>query len=131
MAYEACLAFEKTPRWQSLKDKGGNLQRPLWASTGVKDQAYDPTRYVMLLVAKNTVNTMPEATLNIVRDSGIFSGDTITPNIKSAKATLAKLAMAGIDLDKVTKHLEIDGVAKFEAAWLDLMNSVKIVAIGS
>ena len=131
MAYEACLAFEKTPRWQSLKDKGGNLQRPLWASTGVKDQAYDPTRYVMLLVAKNTVNTMPEATLNVVRDSGIFSGDTITPNIKSAKATLAKLAMAGIDLDKVTKHLEVDGVAKFEAAWLDLMNSVKTVAIGS
>jgi transaldolase len=85
----------------------------------------------MLLVAKNTVNTMPEATLNIVRDSGVFAGDTITPNIKSAKATLAKLAMAGIDLDKVTNHLEVDGVAKFEAAWLDLMNSVKAVANGS
>ena len=55
----------------------------------------------------------------------------VKPNIKSAKATLAKLAMAGIDLDKVTKHLEIDGVANFEAAWLDLMNSVKTVATGS
>lgn len=131
MAYEAYLAFEKTTRWQSLADKGGNLQRPLWASTGVKDPTYDPTRYVMLLVAKNTVNTMPEATLNIVRDSGVFAGDTITPNIKSAKSTLAKLAMAGIDLDKVTNHLEVDGVAKFEAAWLDLMNSVKAVASGS
>lgn len=52
MAYEAYLAFEKTTRWQSLSDKGGNLQRPLWASTGVKDPTYDPTRYVMLLVAK-------------------------------------------------------------------------------
>jgi len=106
---------------------GGKLQRPLWASTGVKDPAYDLTRYVMQLVAKNTVNTMPEATLNAVRSSGVFIGDSITPNIAVSKSNLAKLALAGIDLDKITTALEIDGVAKFEVAWIDLMSSVKSV----
>lgn len=128
MAYDAFLNFEKSERWQKLGAKGGNIQRPLWASTGVKDPAYDPTRYVMLLVARDTVNTMPEATLDAVRKSGIFTGDTITPNILNAKSTLGKLALSGIDLDKITDLLESDGVSKFEAAWLDLMNSIKTVS---
>jgi len=127
MAYEAFLAFEKSERWKKIENRGGKLQRPLWASTGVKDPAYDLTRYVMQLVAKNTVNTMPEATLNAVRSSGVFIGDSITPNIAVSKSNLAKLALAGIDLDKITTALEIDGVAKFEVAWIDLMSSVKSV----
>jgi len=131
MAYEVFLEFEKSTRWQKLLSHGGNLQRPLWASTGVKDPSYDQTRYVMSLVASNTINTMPEATLNAVKMSGVFSGDTITPNIKSAKVNLAKIAMAGIDIAKVTDALEIDGIAKFEASWLDLMSSVKSVISGS
>ena len=128
MAYDAFLNFEKSERWQKLVAKGGNIQRPLWASTGVKDPAYDPTRYVMLLVARDTVNTMPEATLDAVRQSGVYTGDTITPNISSAKLTLGKLALVGIDLEKITNLLESDGVSKFEAAWLDLMNSIKTVS---
>lgn len=128
MAYDAFLNFEKSERWQKLVAKGGNIQRPLWASTGVKDPAYDPTRYVMLLVARDTVNTMPEATLDAVRQSGVYTGDTITPNISSAKSTLGKLALVGIDLEKITNLLESDGVSKFEAAWLDLMNSIKTVS---
>jgi transaldolase len=128
MAYDAFLNFEKSERWQKLVAKGGNIQRPLWASTGVKDPAYDPTRYVMLLVARDTVNTMPEATLDAVRQSGVYTGDTITPNILSAKSTLGKLALVGIDLEKITNLLESDGVSKFEAAWLDLMNSIKTVS---
>ena len=131
MAYEVFLEFEKSSRWQKLLSHGGNLQRPLWASTGVKDPSYDQTRYVMSLVAPNTINTMPEATLNAVKMSGVFSGDTITPSIKSAKVNLAKIAMAGIDIAKVTDTLEIEGIAKFEAAWLDLMSSVKSVISGS
>ena len=127
MAYEAYQTFKKSERWQMIATKNGNLQRPLWASTGVKDPSYDPTRYVMLLVADNTVNTMPEATLDAVRKSGIFTGDTITPNILKAKSSLAKLALSGIDLEKITEALEADGVAKFETAWLDLMESVKTV----
>ena len=128
MAYDAFLNFEQSERWQTLAAKGGNIQRPLWASTGVKDPAYDPTRYVMLLVARDTVNTMPEATLDAVRQSGVYTGDTITPNIMSAKSTLGKLALVGIDLEKITNFLESDGVSKFEAAWLDLMNSIKTVS---
>lgn len=125
MAYDAFLNFEKSQRWQNLVARGGNIQRPLWASTGVKDPAYDPTRYVMLLVARDTVNTMPEATLDAVRQSGIYTGDTITQNILNAKATLGKLALIGIDLEKISNFLESDGVSKFETAWLDLMNSIK------
>lgn len=127
LAYEAFLAFEKSEKWKKIENRGGKLQRPLWASTGVKDPAYDLTRYVMQLVAKNTVNTMPEATLNAVRSSGVFTGDSITPNIAVSKSNLAKLALAGIDLGKITTALEIDGVAKFEVAWIDLMSSVKSV----
>jgi transaldolase len=82
----------------------------------------------MQLVANNTVNTMPEVTLKAVRENGVYAGDTITKNYQSAKATLAKLALAGIDLDKITQHLEEDGVIKFESAWLELIDSVKTVA---
>ena len=128
MAYQAFIDFSNSDQWQILQNQGANLQRPLWASTGVKDPAYDPTRYVMQLVAKDTVNTMPENTLKAVRESGIFAGDTITKNYQGAKATLAKLAITGIDLEKITDHLEVDGVEKFETAWLELIESVKTVA---
>jgi transaldolase len=128
MAYQAFIDFSNSDQWQLLQRQGANLQRPLWASTGVKDPAYDPTRYVMQLVAKNTVNTMPENTLKAVRENGIFTGDTITKNYQSAKAALAKLAINGIDLEKITNLLEVDGVTKFESAWLELIESVKIIA---
>ncbi|NBU93820.1 MAG: transaldolase [Actinobacteria bacterium] len=125
MAYQAFTDFNMHSEWQELEKAGANKQRPLWASTGVKDPAYDPTRYVMQLVAIDTVNTMPEVTLKAVRESGVFTGDTITSNFLSAKATLARLALAGVDLEKITNHLEKDGVAKFESAWLELIDSVK------
>ena len=128
MAYQAFEDFNKSADWLSLQTKGANLQRPLWASTGVKDPAYDPTRYVMQLVAAHTVNTMPENTLKAVRESGVFAGDTITSNYQSAKATLAKLALMGVDLEKITEFLEIDGVSKFEAAWMELIETVKTVS---
>ena len=128
LAYQYFEDFSRSSRWQSLQNSGANLQRPLWASTGVKDPAYDPTRYVMQLVAKNCVNTMPEATLTEVKHNGVFTGDSITNNYQSAKLTLAQLANARIDLDQITKHLEIDGVNKFENAWLELIESVKLTA---
>jgi transaldolase len=128
MAYQSFIEFSSTAQWKELEKIGANLQRPLWASTGVKDPAYDPTRYVMQLVALNTVNTMPEGTLKAVRENGVFAGDTITGNFQNAKAILAKLAMAGVDLEKITDHLEVDGVTKFESAWLELIDSVKTVA---
>jgi transaldolase len=71
---------------------------------------------------------MPEGTLKAVRENGVFAGDTITGNFQNAKATLAKLAMAAVDLEKITDHLEVDGVTKFESAWMELIDSVKTVA---
>ncbi len=129
MAYDAFQTFEASPTWQNLKTSGCNSQRPLWASTGVKDPNYDPNRYVLDLVAPNTVNTMPEQTLESVKKIGVFKGATITQSLPMAKSNLARLALAGIDLDKITTDLENDGVKKFELAWLDLMNSVRTVVL--
>ena len=131
MAYQAFLDFLSTPSWKELHNKGANLQRPLWASTGVKDPSFDPNLYVLNLVAANTVNTMPEATLNSVKNSGVFKHELIPAKISTSKSILAKIALAGIDLSKITESLEVDGVSKFEAAWLDLMKSVNAIASGS
>ena len=131
LAYESFLSFERSDNWQMLAKSGANIQRPLWASTGVKDPAYDATRYVMQLVAKNTVNTMPEATMNAVRQFGVFQGDSITPNLTVSKSNMAKLALAGVDIEKITHDLELDGVAKFESSWLELMSSVKAITLGN
>ena len=125
MAYEAFQSFEESAVWQTLKVAGSNSQRPLWASTGVKDPSYDPNRYVLDLIAPNTVNTMPEQTLESVKKTGVYKGLTIIHNLSLAKSNLAKLALAGIDLDKIAIDLEADGVKKFEIAWIDLMNSVR------
>ncbi|MEY3926388.1 MAG: transaldolase [Actinomycetota bacterium] len=130
MAYEAFQSFEASATWKNLKSAGCNSQRPLWASTGVKDPSYDPNRYVIDLIAPNTVNTMPEQTLESVKKTGVFKGLTINNNLALAKSNLARLALAGIDLDKITKELEIDGVKKFEMAWLELMNSVRTILSG-
>lgn len=110
MAYEAFQSFESSTLWKDLEAAGCNSQRPLWASTGVKDPKYDPNRYVIDLVAPNTVNTMPEQTLESVKKTGVFKGLTIRNNLTSAKSNLARLALAGIDLDKITQDLEADGV---------------------
>lgn len=125
MAYEAFQSFEESAVWQTLKIAGSNSQRPLWASTGIKDPSYDPNRYVLDLIAPNTVNTMPEQTLESVKKTGVYKGLTIIHNLSLAKSNLAKLALAGIDLDKIAIDLEADGVKKFEIAWIDLMNSVR------
>jgi transaldolase len=131
MAYQSFLDFSNTPSWKELVNNGANLQRPLWASTGVKDPSFDPNLYVLDLVAANTVNTMPEATLNSVKNSGVFNQDLIPSKLASSKSILAKLALAGIDLGKITDHLELDGVSKFESAWLELMKTVNAIVGGS
>ena len=130
MAYETFLNFSNTPSWKDLANKGANLQRPLWASTGVKDPSFDPNLYVLDLVAPNTVNTMPEATLNSVKNTGTFNHALVPTKLALSKSILAKIALAGIDLDKITDNLEVDGVSKFEASWLDLMKSVNAIAGG-
>jgi len=126
----ACLVYESfqrvsaLPRWQQLVQLGAMPQRPLWASTGVKDKSYDDTRYVVDLVAPQTVNTMPEATLLAVADHGVSKGDTISGSFEISHQVLDALAGLGISYDEVMDFLEVDGVTKFEAAWIGLLAGV-------
>lgn len=124
LAYEAYEEFFSGPRWEALAAKGANKQRPLWASTGVKNPDYKDTMYVVDLVAPNTVNTMPEKTLQAVKDHGVVAGDQITPHYDEARATLAALGAAGIDYDDVIEVLIAEGVDKFVVAWEDLLASL-------
>ncbi len=124
LAYGAFLEATDSDRWQALEEQGGNPQRPLWASTGVKNPEYPPTLYVAELVAPGTVNTMPEATLTAVSEADAVTADTITGNLETARSTLDRLAGLDIDLDQVTDQLEAEGVAKFEQAWTELLAAV-------
>ncbi|MFI9155839.1 transaldolase [Streptomyces sp. NPDC053367] len=124
LAYEAYEAVFSGERWPALAGAGANKQRPLWASTGVKDPAYKDTLYVDELVAPGTVNTMPEATLNAAADHGVITGDTVTGGYAQARADLAAVERLGISYDEVVTRLEDEGVAKFEVAWQDLLDTV-------
>ncbi|MFH9985039.1 transaldolase [Streptomyces luteogriseus] len=124
LAYEAYEHVFSGARWLALGGARANRQRPLWASTGVKDPAYKDTLYVDELVAPGTVNTMPEATLNAVADHGDVQGDTVTGGYAQARADLAAVERLGIAYDEVVRQLEDEGVAKFEVAWQDLLDAV-------
>ena len=119
----ARLAYELY--MEKFKNYPHNHQRPLWASTGVKDPAYRATLYVDTLVAPNTANTMPPATLDAVINAEVTAAESITQNIQSAKAELIALAEAGIDLIKITDELEADGVEKFMTSWDVLLAEVE------
>jgi transaldolase len=124
LAYQAYLDTFGTDRWKALAAAGGRAQRPLWASTGVKDPSYSDTRYVDELVVDNTVNTMPEKTLHAVADHGAIEGDKVTGTGEQAQEVFDALADAGIDLDDVFKVLEDEGVDKFEKSWIELLDTV-------
>ncbi|MFV0132665.1 transaldolase [Streptomyces sp. HMX87] len=124
LAYAAYEEVFSSGRWTALAAARANKQRPLWASTGVKDPAYRDTLYVEELVAPGTVNTMPEATLEAAADHGDVQGDTITGGYAQARADLAAVERLGVPYDEVVQQLEQEGVAKFEAAWQDLLDAV-------
>ncbi|KOV61982.1 transaldolase [Streptomyces sp. MMG1121] len=124
LAYEAYEEVFASERWLALAGEKANRQRPLWASTGVKDPAYKDTLYVDELVAPGTVNTMPEATLNAVADHGEITGDTVTGGYDRARADLAAVEGLGISYDEIVQQLEDEGVGKFEAAWQELLDAV-------
>jgi transaldolase len=124
LAYERYEAIIASDRWLSLAAAGARPQRPLWASTGVKDPAYDDTRYVAELVAPQTVNTMPQATLDAMAGHGRVTGATAAQGYDAARAVLADLASIGIDYDEVVDLLEREGVAKFEDSWAQLLQQV-------
>jgi transaldolase len=127
-AHVAYALFQKkfqSPQWITLEKAGARVQRPLWASTGVKDPAYPDTLYVDQLIAAHTVNTMPQSTLDAVLDHSVINGDSITPQIAQSTQYIRDLEVAGISLDSITAFLEEDGVKKFEQSWIDLLDSVK------
>ena len=124
LAYQHYEEVFSTDRWKALEAAGAKPQRPLWASTGVKDPAYEDTRYVVELVAPGTVNTMPEATLDAVADHAALRGDTVTGQYAEAQQVLDELKAAGIDYHDVVELLEREGVEKFAASWEELLESV-------
>lgn len=124
LAYQHYEKVFGSERWLALQAAGALPQRPLWASTGVKDPAYDDTQYVIDLVAPGTVNTMPEATLEAVADHGVVRGDAVSSTYADAQGVLDELKAAGIDYDEVVDLLEREGIDKFEQSWGELIESV-------
>lgn len=128
LAWQAFAEFTSRSHWQELVHAGANPQRPLWASTGVKDPAYDDTRYVMELATPGTVNTMPEPTLRAVADHGVFRGDQVVDHVHEARNTFTDIAHLGIDIADVFTQLEREGVQKFIDAWEKLLANVERTA---
>jgi transaldolase len=124
LAYELFQKEFATSNWQALQSAGANKQRPLMASTGVKDPTLPDTLYVTELIAPELVNTMPEATMEAVFDHGKVSADTITGELENSRAVLAELDELGISYDDVVSLLETEGVDKFVASWSDLLDTV-------
>ena len=124
LAYQAYLETFTGARWEALAAAGARPQRPLWASTGVKDPAYPDTMYVTELVGPGIVNTMPEATLLAVADHGVVRPATITEGVDEAAQVIAELEGLGLDLESVTTRLEHEGVVKFQQSWEQLLSAI-------
>jgi transaldolase len=121
--HDVFLPAFTSERWLRLADAGANLQRPLWASTGVKDPAYPATLYVDELVGAGTVTTVPDATLDAFRATGIVA-PTLLADVPSARATLDDLTASGIDLCAITRELEAEGVERFGAAYTQMLEAI-------
>jgi transaldolase len=130
LAYQLFEQRFSGPRWEALQSAGARVQRPLWASTGVKDPTYDDTRYVVELVVADTVNTAPEKTIDAVADHGVLRGDTVHGTYAESRQVFDDLAALGVDLDDVFAVLEREGVEKFDASWAELQATVRDALAG-
>ncbi|MFG1781395.1 transaldolase [Rhodococcus oryzae] len=125
LAYAAYQeVFEGGSTYAALAAAGARVQRPLWASTGVKNPDYSDTLYVTELVAPNTVNTMPEKTMDAVADHGVITGDTITGTAAASQQVFDAIAAVGVSLPEVFEKLETEGVDKFEVSWNELLEAI-------
>jgi len=125
LAYAAYADVAASDRWRQLSEAGANPQRPLWASTGVKNPDYPDTLYVTDLVVADTVNTMPEKTLEAFADHGEVKGDMVSGRSAEAQALFDQLDAVGIDLPDVFRVLEEEGVDKFKKSWQELVATVE------
>jgi transaldolase len=124
LAFQAFEEIFSTPRWEELAAAGAHVQRPLWASTGVKDPAYPDTMYVDELVVDGVVNTMPEKTMRAVADHANLRGDTIHGTYEESRRLLDQLERLGVSYTDVTDTLEDEAVDKFEKSWAELVDTV-------
>ena len=124
VAYARYKELFSGPRWDALAAAGAKTQRLLWASTSVKDKALKDTLYVEALIGKDTVDTIPPATMDAFRDHGVVKAGAIEDGLDGAKATLNALADLGVSLDEITKALVVDGVQQFADAFDKLFSSV-------
>ena len=118
-------------RWAALAARGANPQRPLWASTGVKNPEYSDTMYVTELVVPDTVNTMPEKTMQAFADHGEVHGDRVSDFADDAAQVMSDLTAVGVDMNDVVQVLEDEGVKKFDDSWGELVETVKAALSGS
>jgi transaldolase len=125
LAYEVFEQAFSGPRWEALARLGARVQRPLWASTSTKNPAYRDVVYVEELVAADTVNTMPLATIEAFADHGEVRGQTIKENLERAHALWPELAELGIDEAQVGEELEVDGVKKFADSYHAVLDTVE------
>jgi transaldolase len=125
LAYELFEQRIATERWQALRAKGAQIQRPLWASTSVKDPSFGDTMYVVDLVVADTVNTMPEGTIRATADHGKLLGDTVHGTYDASRQVFADLEKLGIGYDDVVQVLEDQGVEKFDASWNELLDTIR------
>jgi transaldolase len=125
LAYELFEQKCAEERWLALAASGANVQRPLWASTSTKDPSFPDTMYVVELVVADTVNTMPEATIKATADHGQLRGDTVHGTYDASRQVFADLEELGISYDDVVQVLEEEGVAKFEASWNELLDTIR------
>ena len=130
LAYKRYEKVVASDRWKALEAKGAHRQRPLWASTGVKDPVFNDTMYVVELVAPDVVNTMPEATLEALADHGQIRGNTIAGTYRDAQAVLDDLDSIGISYDEVIELLEVEGLKKFEGSYAQLVSAISMQLTG-
>ncbi|HET6832306.1 MAG TPA: transaldolase [Acidimicrobiales bacterium] len=127
LAYQRFVETFRGPRWQALADRGARVQRPLWASTSTKNPEYPDALYVDTLIGPDTVNTMPEATLDAFEDHGTLAR-TVDADPEAAQRTLDAIEEAGVDLDEVSRVLEDQGVATFAKSFDELINALEAKA---
>jgi transaldolase len=124
LAYQSYKRIFSGDRWEALVEKGARVQRPLWASTSTKNPEYSDVKYVEPLIGPNTVNTMPEETINAFADHGVVEANTIEKNLDDAKQTFVDLKAIGIDIDKVTWQLVNEGIEKFIEPYAALIKNL-------
>jgi transaldolase len=124
LAYELFEQRSATPRWAALAARGARPQRPLWASTSVKDPSFADTLYVTDLAAPGTVNTMPEATIHATADHAQLHGDAIRGTYDESRRVFEQLEAIGVHYDDVVAVLEQQGVEKFAASWNELLETI-------